>query len=210
MNEKRKEIVKWLRLLLILEVAGLVISLTGLIGLDLGSVRQWISRLLTAGIIYALFGLGEGRYRTSVILKTVCLVITVGITLANPIYANLVATGATQQAELYSNITLVLNVVMMAASWIATWQLYNGHADLVENVDAPQSKRWRQLFWVNVMVAIPVSAISYVLSMLVQKGSLSMELYGVLNILLMSLPLRLVDLLVIFYLYRTIKVLEKE
>ena len=210
MNEKRKEIVKWLRLLLILEVAGLVISLTGLIGLDLGSVRQWISRLLTAGIIYALFQLGAGRYRTSAVLKTVQLVITVGITLANPIYANLVATGATQQAELYSNITLVLNVVMMAASWIATWQLYNGHADLMENVDAPQSKRWRQLFWVSLLVAVPVSVVSAVLAGLVQDGTLSSELYGVLNILLMSLPQRLVEALMIFYLYRTVKVLEKE
>ena len=45
---------------------------------------------------------------------------------------------------------------------------------------------------------------------LVQDGTLGSELYGVLNILLMSLPQRLVEALMIFYLYRTVKVLEKE
>ena len=210
MNETRKLTIKWLQLLLFLELAGLVVSLLGLLPIDLYNERNWMQYLLNAGIIYALFRLGEGRYRTTAILKTVYLVIAVGTTLASPLYAHLVATGATEQAELYSNIIRVLNVVMIAASWIATWQLYNAHADLTENADAPLSKRWRQLFWINVAVGILASVVSYVLSMLVQKGSLNMEPYGVLNILLTSLPQWLVKLLGIIYLYRTIKVLEKE
>ena len=210
MNETRNETVKWLRLLLILEVAGLVISLTGLIGLDLGSVRQWISRLLTAGIIYALFWLGIGRYRTSAVLKTICLAVTVAIALAGPVYVHLVTTGAGEKAELYSKITGVISTVMLVVSWVATWQLYNAHADLVKEADATLEKRWRQLFWVSLLVAVPVSVVSAVLAGLVQDGTLGSELYGVLNILLISLPQRLVEALMIFYLYRTVKVLEKE
>jgi DNA-binding transcriptional ArsR family regulator len=210
MNETRKEIAKWLRLLLILEIAGLILSLTGLVGLDLGSVRQWISRLLTAGIIYALFQLGAGRYRTSAVLKTICLAVTVAIALAGPVYVHLVTTGAGEKAELYSKITGAISTVMLVVSWVATWQLYNAHADLVKEADATLEKRWRQLFWVSLLVAVPVSVVSAVLAWLVQDGTLGSDLYGVLNILLMSLPQRLVEALMIFYLYRTVKVLEKE
>ena len=161
--------------------------------------------LLDAAGVYCLFRLAE-RYRGTAVLHAVTLAVMVLSSLLSALWLRqLQQTGSAPDITGYNIVSRVLQVVTMGAFWSADWLLYRAHGQLVPEM----GRKWRMLFFLQLLAALILSGGSAGLVLLVTNGGMSRELYGNL-VSALHIPARLVDVLSMLYLVRTIHIFEKK
>lgn len=207
MNESERTPAKWLRFLLYIELVGFVLSLLAyLTAKDTWNI--WAQRLLEAGSIYCLFRLVQAglRYRKAAILHALKLGLTlVSAGLSAFWFWQMRYISAIPDTTVYNAVSQVLTTVIMVVSWVATWQLYHAHGELVPQM----AKKWHILFFLTLLAGLILSLGSGILASLRMDGQMSQELYGK-WFLLLQIPGKLVQLLSMAFLLDTIRILEKK
>lgn len=124
----------WLTRLMFIRAASLALLLLTPIS-RLTYVTRWGSRLLSAGVIFAMFRLAaaNGRYRKAAIFSCVAL--------AGNLFNALSA-------------STVFSLAASICSIIAEYQEYYGHAEICADKDPALSGRWESLFWWQMGVGI--------------------------------------------------------
>lgn len=210
MEDRRDVLVKWLRILLYLNVASLALSLLGFLPIK----RDWItwpSRALTAGVIYSMLCMGmfHSRYKTAAIFRAVQFSITL---ITSLVFIALLKWGVkTDNFEWqrpYNTISAITGSVALVLGWIGTYQLYHAHADVVAEKSPMLEKKWRSFFWVSLGIGLATSAASYLLAL--AYDSLIGNSGVVLSTIVNNLPTKIITLICVIYLHRTIGALEEE
>lgn len=204
MEQTERNPAQWLRYLLYIQFASfLLILISYLTPVD--TWNTWAQRLLDAAVVYCLFRLAE-RYRGTAVLHTVTLAVVVASSLLSELWLwQMQQTSAAPDITGYNLVSRVLLVVTIAAFWSADWLLYRAHGQLVPEME----RKWRILFFLQLLAAVILSGGSAVLVLLVTDGRIGQELYGKL-VSALYIPTRGVDVLSMLYLVRTIHILEKK
>ena len=209
--EERNASIKWLRILFYLEIAILVKSLLGFLPINKDWIN-WPGRALTAGVIYCMFCMGiiYSRYKTAAILGAIQFVINLLSAIATTVLARFVAkTGNVEILPIFNTCSTLIGTVALVLGWIGRYQLYHAHGDLVAEKSSVLEKKWRNFFWLSLGIGLVTSGASYLLAYVfdsLMTGYTGVVLSTVIN----NLSAKIVSLICVIYLYRTIGALEKE
>lgn len=207
MNENNKYFsVQWLRILFYLSFACFALSLLDFLPIDNGLI-DWPKRVLTACMIYCLFQMSNvlPRYRKAAIFRAVqlvCILLGALISFIWIHWAGLV--HSTTMGFLRQSASFVVLIV----SYIATYQIYNSHGDLVADFDPALAQKWRQLFPITIVASILTSLGSLIVAMLqvTQNVGGAVMISSVQTIIM--IPHVVIELVSLIYLRRTLKIFE--
>lgn len=191
MQEERFEnenmVGKWLKYLFITRlVQTFCPSLNGFGVLDLiGPYGQWIAG---ACAVYFLFQMEPacGRYRKAGIF--------LGVNLACTLIGSFLGGAA-----------LLASAVSLAAalcSYVACYQEYHAHAELVAESDPELSRKWERLFVWQILVSVLNLVITFLVTALVSGGAAELAAASAMVTVVIALVLQIIYLV---YLYRMMK-----
>lgn len=213
MNESdNRSTVQWLRILFYIELASVALSVLCFLPFIQSGWFDWFRRIFTAGMIYCMFKLAatQSRYGKAAIFRAVqlvCSLLTAALT-AWMFQQFRLNGGLAQTTTQYNTVSMVIGTVSMVASWIATYQFYNAHGDLVAEQDTALARKWRRLFFWALGISVCRSAVSMLLTYLRVEQVLDIGTYGLLSTVLISVPPVILGLFSVVYLYRTIQTLS--
>ena len=117
MEENRIDFVKWLRVLIYIAIAGLVNTFIGIPSFVPSVITSWISRILMAVMVFAMFKLATAndRYKKAGIQRAIVLALTIA--------TDLLHSGA------------ILTLIAGTLAIVADYQEYHGHSELIEEND---------------------------------------------------------------------------
>ena len=136
MEENRIDFVKWLRVLIYFAIAGLVNTFIGIPSFVPSVITSWISRILMAVMVFAMFKLATAndRYKKAGIQRAIVLALTIA--------TDLLHSGA------------ILTLIAGTLAIVADYQEYHGHSELVEEKDHQLSGKWTSLFMWSIVVGL--------------------------------------------------------
>lgn len=210
MEEKKADSIRWIRCMFYLNVAGLAISLLGFLPINNNWIA-WPNRALTAATLYCMFCMGVfySRYTTAAIFRTIQFIISLLSVIATTVLARYVAkTGSAEVLRIWNTGSLLIGAGAMVVGWIGTYQLYHAHADLVAEKSPSLEKKWSNFFWVSLLIGVAASVATSLLAL--TYDWLPGNSAAVISTIVNNLSTKLVSLICVIYLYRTIGVLEKE
>lgn len=210
MEEKKVDSIRWIRCMFYLNVAGLAISLLGFLPINNNWIA-WPNRALTAATLYCMFCMGVfySRYTTAAIFRTIQFIISLLSVIATTVLARYAAkTGNAEVLRIWNTGSLLIGAGAMVVGWIGTYQLYHAHADLVAEKSPSLEKKWSNFFWVSLLIGIAASVATSLLAL--TYDWLPGNSAAVISTIVNNLSTKLVSLICVIYLYRTIGVLEKE
>lgn len=187
MHENRNSPAEWLRYLLYVAIAPLVVSLISNIPL-LSPVAGILSIVISIATIYLLYRLSgtNPRYRMAAILYGIALI------------AGRIGGG-------------ILTLAGSVLSILAEYQEYNGHGELVADKDPKLAGNWSSLFWMQFTVSLGlglvVSTILVIVALATGEEPTALNTVTTVGIYITSLLLKVLYLV---YLHRTVKLLEHE
>ena len=160
MYDHKEILTKWLRVLFYAQIAGIVLTVINMVTY-LDNITAWISKAIAVACIWSLFQIQEAnpRYRSAAIAKAAVLVCGL---LTTPVNSSAVGLSS------------ILALVGGIASWIASYQEYHAHGELVAEADEKLAKKWNGLFLKEVLVSLGISAFSVV-------GTIAMVGAGILS-----------------------------
>ena len=191
MNENRIDFAKWLRVLMYIAIAGLVNTLVGIPAFIPTAFTAWISRILMAVMVIAMFKLAPAndRYKKTGIQRTIVL----GLTIASDI----LQTGA------------VLTLIAGTLSIVADYQEYHGHSELIEEKDHQLSGKWSSLFMWSIVVGLILGFVSTAAGMLAAMAGVDAEKAAVMITAALLLPEYIINILYILYLKKMVAIFEE-
>ena len=182
---------KWLRFLLYLQMAGIVMAILNLIP-GVSGWTTWLSYFFNAGMLYALFMMAPSciRYRKSAVYRAINLISLIFVLILK-------------------NLGLLGSVITLAGSVcgiIASYQEYHGHGEVVKEADQKLEGQWRSLFiWQMIVgVVLGVGTAAGVIISAVSGGAISTDV----GVAVISLPSIVLQVVYLVYLNRTLKVLQ--
>ena len=186
MNENRIDYVKWLRVLVYIAIARIINTLIGIPTFIPTAVTAWISRILMAGIVFAMFKLAPAndRYKKTGIQLAIVLILTIATELLN--------TGA------------VLTLIAGILSIVAEYQEYHGHAELIEEKDHQLSGKWTSLFMWSIIVGLILGFASTAAGVLAALAGVDTEKAVVMIAAALMIPEYIIDIFYILYLKKMI------
>ena len=192
MNENRIDYVKWLRVLVYIAIARIINTLIGIPTFIPTAVTAWISRILMAGIVFAMFKLAPAndRYKKTGIQLAVVLVLTIATELLN--------TGA------------VLTLIAGILSIVAEYQEYHGHSELIEEKDHRLSGKWTSLFMWSIVVGLILGFASTAAGVLAAVAGVDTETTAVVIAAAMMIPEYIIDIFYILYLKKMIALFAED
>lgn len=211
MEERRDTPLKWLRILFYLELASLALSLLGYLPIKIDWIN-WPARALTAGMLYCMFCMGVfyNRYKTAAIFRTVPFAYSLISAIVTIMMARWVATNGNHPSlQIYNTISTLIGSVVLVLGWIGTYQFYHANADLVAEKSPTLEKKWRNFFWLTLGIGLATSTASYLLAFAMDALNAGYRGAVVSNVVI-NLPTKIISLICVIYLYRTIGALEKE
>lgn len=211
MEERRDATLKWLRILFYLELASLVLSLLGYLPIKKDWIN-WPARALTAGMLYCMFCMGvfSNRYKIAAIFRTVPFAYSLISAVVTIFMARWVATtGNYPSLQIYNTVSTLIGSVVLVLGWIGTYQFYHANADLVAEKSPTLEKKWHNFFWLTLGIGLATSTASYLLAFAMDALAAGYRGAVVSNVVI-SLSTKIISLIRVIYLYRTIGVLEKE
>lgn len=194
MKERKELLIKWLQMLFYIQIASMVITAVNAVS-NLDTVTTWVSKALTVVAIWSLFQLKDvnPRYRTTTVSKAVAL--ACGL-LTTPV--NTSALG----------LSSILVLVGAAASWIASYQEYHGHGELVAEADEKLAKKWNGLFMWEILIGLGISLISTITTTLMVATGVLTGTITTLIIALSTICGLALDGLYLYYMKQTIKLID--
>jgi len=182
MNENRIDLVKWIRVLIYITIARIVNTVVGIPAFIPTALTAWISRILMAGMVFAMFKLSPAndRYKKTGIQLAIVLVLTIATELLN--------TGT------------VLTLIAGILSIVAQYQEYHGHSELIEEKDHQLSGKWTSLFMWSIVVGLILGFVSTAAGVLAAISGLDTEKAAVMIAALLLIPEYIIDAFYILYL----------
>lgn len=192
MNENRIDFTKWLRVLIYIAIARIVNTLVGIPTFIPTAVTAWISKILMAVMVFAMFKLAPAndRYKKTGIQLAVVLVLTIATELLN--------TGA------------VLTLIAGILSIVAEYQEYHGHSELIEEKDHRLSGKWTSLFMWSIVVGLILGFASTAAGVLAALAGVDTETAAVVIAVAMMIPEYIIDIFYILYLKKMIALFEED
>ena len=186
MNENRIDLVKWLRVLIYIAIARIINTLVGIPAFIPTALTAWISRILIAVMVFAMFKLAHAneRYKKTGIQLAIVLILTIATELLN--------TGA------------VLTVIAGILSIVAEYQEYHGHSELIEEKDHQLSGKWTRLFMWSIVVGLILGFASTAAGVLAALAGVDTETAAVVIAVAMMIPEYIIDIFYILYLKKMI------
>ncbi len=211
MAKNRDTLISRLTLLLYLQIAGLICSLLTYIPLG-STLLQWLQRICNAGSIVCLFmvAFAGRRYLTAAIFGSAQFALALcqdGIALWSRM---MLLQGVLSVEEMlkHNNFGAALNLIAGIAGTIYIYQLYRAHAELVKELDASLSRKWKRLFGWELLAGILISVASMIFATIYVGMGGNMPLLSSAFYTLIYIPSHIVTLISILYLKRTIRLLQ--
>ena len=188
MEENRIDFVKWLRVLIYIAIARIINTLIGIPTFIPTVVTAWISRILMAGIIFAMFKLAPAndRYKKTGIQLAIVLVLTIATELLN--------TGA------------VLTLIAGILSIVAEYQEYHGHSELVEENDHQLSGKWTSLFMWSIGVGLLLGFTSTAAGIFAAMAGIDTMKATIMIAAILAIPQYVIEIIYILYLKKMVAV----
>ena len=192
MNENRIDLAKWLRILIYIAIARIINTLVGIPAFIPTAFTAWISRILMAGMVFAMFKLSPSndRYKKTGIQLAVVLVLTIATELFN--------TGA------------VLTLIAGILSIVAEYQEYHGHSELIEEKDHQLSRKWTSLFMWSIVVGLVLGFASTAAGVFAALAGVDTEKVAVMIAVALMIPEYIIDIFYILYLKKMISLFEED
>ena len=192
MNENRIDFVKWLRVLIYIAIARIINTLVGIPAFIPTALTAWISRILMAGMIFAMFKLAPAndRYKKTGIQLAIVLILTIATELLN--------TGA------------VLTLIAGILSIVAEYQEYHGHSELIEEKDHQLSGKWTSLFMWSIGVGLILGFVSTAAGVLAAVAGMDAEKAAVMIAAAIMIPEYIIDIFYILYLKKMIALFAED
>lgn len=185
----RSVIVKWVQLLFVCEVVRMVITLINNIP-EIPSFTRWISSIVSAVVIFALFQLAivNERYRKAAIF-----------------YCISVGGGIVVSLLHMSLLTLPLSICAI----IASYQELNAHSEITASKDIKLSNRWHSLFNLELFTGLIAGTIGIVPMIIAALAGVDTEVLISMFSLVLALINVVLELLHVVYLKHTISLYQK-
>ena len=188
-DARREVIVKWIGVLFVCQIASVVTTaLAGVAALN--AVAVWAARGVSIAAIAALFHLAEvhERYRKAAILSAIALV-------------GGIVTGLLKLESL----SLVLSICSIAA----TYQELHAHAELTEPKDEKLSRRWRALFWYEIVAGLFAGFFATVAVMVAAFAQIDQDTIVSLAVIAAAVVTAIVALVRVLYLKQTLALYQE-
>lgn len=200
-----EHLTKWLGILFAANLASLIVPLFSYLPMETGWIT-WVQKAITLCSVICLFQLTPGgiRYRRAAICRAVVL----GCSLVNglviwPIQFQVV-TGS-EEAPLLTAAGSILNLAVMVFSWVATYQEYTAHADLIAPADPALAKKWHRLFWWGCAAALFATFGSMIVATVAAKLEIGVTTGVTVATSLVQLPDEIISIVYLIFLNRMIR-----
>ena len=208
--EQKEQTTKYLAGLLYLGIASVSLNvITDILVNDGWSF--WLQMLLSAGMVACLYLLRSvgSKYLPAALFRAAGLLLNIALQAIGMFWMPRFP-DAPETMQLGILITRVLGIGASVVSVLGLWFEYRAHGTLVSGGDAALQRKWNTLFFINLGVALFYSLCTYVAVYLqgLLKWDISTTYALVLAIL--QLPGKVVYLLYLLYLYRTIRLVREE
>lgn len=191
MNEQKTLLTKWLRNLLHLHIASLLIVVVNAItGLE--SFTRWVSWATSVGVILCLFRLQNvnQRYQKAAIFQAVVL-------------------GGSVASTLFDSLAL-LGTVASVCGIVAGYQEYHAHSELVAEVDDRLSRKWSGLFLWSLALGLVSGFASTALVTIGVLAEADVVMLAAVAVAVVLLSGAVVEILYLRYMDQTLNLLEKD
>lgn len=194
MNEHTDLLRKWLRILFYVHIASIAITAVNAVS-NLDTITAWISKALSVVAIWSMFQLKDvnPRYRQAAVFSAAVLVCGLLTTPVN-------------SSEL--GLSSILVLVGAIASWVATYQEYHAHSELVAEQDEKLAKKWNNLFGLEILVGLGVSLFSTVATLVLVSAEMDSGTVTTIILVVTYIVTLLLELLYLLYMNRTLKLFE--
>lgn len=142
----RQLLVKWLGILLWVQIVGLVASALSSVP-NFGALATWFGYGVTAGAAVCLFQMTSTD--TQYLKAAFFLIATLGCRLINLLLGDLIAL-----LQIPNSVGSIITFVASICSIVAVYQEYTAHAGLVAEQDDKLSDNWKRLFGLQMLVAV--------------------------------------------------------
>ena len=163
-------------------------------------------------MLYCMFCMGvfSNRYKIAAIFRTVPFAYSLISAVVTIFMARWVATtGNYPSLQIYNTVSTLIGSVVLVLGWIGTYQFYHANADLVAEKSPTLEKKWHNFFWLTLGIGLAASTASYLLAFAMDALTAGYRGAVVSNVVI-SLSTKIISLICVIYLYRTIGALEKE
>ena len=190
MEENRIDFAKWLRVLIYIAIGGLVNVLIGIPSFIPTSITTWISRILMAVMVFAMFKLApaNGRYKKAGIQRAIVLVLTIA--------TDILHSGA------------VLTLIAGTLAIVADYQEYHGHSELIEEEDHQLSGKWTSLFMWSIVVGLLLGFTSTAAGMFAAMAGIDTMKATIMIAAILAIPQYVIEIIYILYLKKMVTIFE--
>lgn len=194
MKEHKELLQKWLGMLFYIQIASIAITLVNSVS-NLDSITRWASKALSLVTIWSLFQLKavNSRYRIA------------SITNAGVFICGLLTTPINSSALSLSSILMLAGAT---AAWVAAYQEYHAHGELIAQADEPLAKRWNSLFILEILMGLGVSLFSTVATVVLVSAEMDSKTVTTIILAVTNIVYLLMDALYLLYMYRMLKLIE--
>ena len=191
MVENRIDFAKWLRVLMYSAIAGLVNTFIGIPSFIPTVITSWISRILMAVMVFAMFKLAPAndRYKKAGIQRAIVLALTIA--------TDLLHTGA------------ILTLIAGTLAIVADYQEYHGHSELVEEKDHQLSGKWTSLFLWSIVVGLLLGFASTAAGIFAAMAGMDTMKATIMIAAILAIPQYVIEILYILYLKKMVAIFSE-
>lgn len=212
-NSLSKDIlIQQLKILFYIRIAYLMVGVLHNLPMNTNWVN-WLQYIATAGMIYCMLRLGvfHPRYKKAGVLQAVYLILTL-VNIAQSAYFiyQSVTTPGVFDLTFSNTLSYIIGTVAIFSNWVAIYQLYNAHGDMVADQAPDLARKWRNMFWLSIGVGLLTTFASLINALLAIYMDINIsEVVPVVSTLI-PMPNKILWIIGFVYMYRTIRILEKE
>ena len=207
--QQKEQTEKWLLGLLYLGIATISLNVvTDILVND--SWASYLQLILSGGTVVCLYmlHLADKQYRLPALIRAVNLVLNLAtLSISAFVMPELITTP-----EKLNSINLfmsLLGIVMSILSVLGLWFEYRAHGGLVSGADPAFQRKWTALFFWHLGTSLFYSIGTYVAAYLQQLLRWDITTTYALVLAILQLPGKVVYLLYLLYLYRTIRLVRE-
>lgn len=188
MEENRIDIAKWLLVLMYIAIAGLVNTFIGIPSFVPSVITSWISRILMAVMVFAMFKLANAndRYKKAGIQRAIVLTLTIA--------TDILHSGA------------ILTLIAGTLAIVADYQEYHGHSELIEENDHQLSGKWTSLFMWSIVVGLLLGFTSTAAGMFAAMAGIDTMKATIMIAAILAIPQYVIEIIYILYLKKMVAI----
>lgn len=188
MEENRNDFAKWLRVLMYIAIAGLLNTFIGIPSFVPSVITSWISRILMAVMIFAMFKLAPAndRYKKAATQRAIIIALTIA--------TDFLHSGA------------ILTLIAGTLAIVADYQEYHGHSELMEEKDHQLSGKWTSLFLWSIVVGLLLGFTSTAAGIFAAMAGMDTMKATIMIAAILAIPQYVIEILYILYLKKMVAI----